>query len=308
MTIQNAFNLFTRDSLIYGKSVATISNYKHTLSALFNPYYSLSNKVHIEDITSEEINNYFIKGITINNWSKGTAWTYHKNLKAFFNWAIKKQLIVDNPLNKVSKPRIIKQPPKSLSEFEVIEILKYIEKIKYLTNFIRYRNIAIIKTFLYTGIRKNELLNLKMDDLELDSDFIVINDGKGGKNREIPIEKLDLRSCLVNYLNIRGNFYSKTDWLFKGDPSCGLLTNKRLSEGVLKRIFDPLSSYFNKKIHAHRLRHTFATLLLEKTGDIFILKELLGHANIKTTCIYLSTTRNKKIEAIGKLKLSSLCC
>jgi integrase len=83
----------------------------------------------------------------------------------------------------------------------------------------------------------------------------------------------------------------------------GIKENNALTKGGLSKIFSKLSKSLNKRIYPHQLRHSFATLVIDKNGDLFTLKELLGHSNIKTTAIYLSATKRKKIEVISKLHL-----
>ena len=157
-------------------------------------------------------------------------------------------------------------------------------------------------TFLFTGIRRGELLNLRYCDVDFESDFLYIKGGKGDTSREIPIEKSILRPALLAYLEERNKLFCVKDWFFRGIST---LTTKSLSERALRAIFAPLNKLTQSRLYPHKLRHTFATLFLEKTGDIYILKELLGHSRISTTEIYLSTTRKKKVEAINRLSFDS---
>lgn len=162
----------------------------------------------------------------------------------------------------------------------------------------------MIATFLFTGIRKGELVNLRESDVDLVNGFIQVENGKGGKRREVPIEQHTLKPVLEEYKEHKVRTNKTSEWFFNGTFTNRGENDNKLTVTTVDRLFRLLSTVLNKRIYAHKLRHSFATLLLDKTGDIYTLKELMGHSDIKTTCVYLSTTRRKKVEAISMLQLS----
>ena len=304
MSIDEALNLFLKDGILAGKSEATQQNYKDTINLFMRVTASLTGIRPLEAIDKTNIQEYLMYGMTQRGWNRYTAWSVHKNLKAFFNWCVLNKHIEFNPVSQVPKPKIPQQYPKALSEQEVIELLQTMDKIPCNFEYTKIRNKMLIATLIFTGLRKSELLSLKFRDVDMTSNFIYIENGKGGKSREVPIELGVLRPILADYISQRSKYYNNDDWFVKGTPSSETtLCEGKLSERAFRRIFEAINKLLNTRIYAHKLRHTFATLLLEKTGDIYVLQQLLGHSNIKTTCIYLSTTRNKKIEAISKFKL-----
>jgi site-specific recombinase XerD len=211
---------------------------------------------------------------------------------------VKKGIIGTNPLILIPKPKLPPRFPKALQEKELIELLQTVTKLPSKYSFNRNRNIAIITTFIYTGLRKSELLNLQSSDVDIDNGFIFVKEGKGMKSREIPIEQSTLRPILEEFIIHRERLGRYDGYFF-----CGTWSEKCMGYSVLDRLFKELSYALKKRIHAHKLRHTFATLVLDKTGDIYTLQQLMGHSDIKTTTIYLNSTRKRKTEAINSLKL-----
>ena len=130
------------------------------------------------------------------------------------------------------------------------------------------------------------------------------NKGKGGKNREIPIEQQSLKPLLVEYLEYRNRLGRLSEWFFNGTFSGRGENDNKLAISTVNRIFYRLSKIIHKRVSAHKLRHSFATLLLERTGDIYTLQQLMGHSSINTTTIYLTATRKKKVNVINQMNLS----
>ncbi|MBA7714846.1 IS91 family transposase ISTha3 [subsurface metagenome] len=128
-----------------------------------------------------------------------------------------------------------------------------------------------------SGLRRKELLNLKVRDIDFERGIIFIAKGKGGKDR-ISI----LSEVCKDYLRIYIQQYKPAEWLFTGQYG------EQYSASSIWKIFDRLKKQHNitKKGNVHLLRHTFATRLLESGTDIRYIQTLLGHSNLKTTQIY----------------------
>jgi site-specific recombinase XerD len=148
----------------------------------------------------------------------------------------------------------------------------------------RYRNHAVFATFIFTGLRRKELLSLRFADVDLENKSIFVNQGKGGKDRVIPICST-LNGVLVRYLEERRRLKKTCPEFFTSLNRDGGFTN----EG-LKRVVDLFNKRSGIKFNVHRLRHTFATLMLEGGCDIFSLSKMMGHSDIKTTTIYLAAS------------------
>lgn len=184
----------------------------------------------------------------------------------------------------IELPKLEKKLPSRLTRQEALRIMEVSKNLRYNFRFQRYRNHAIFSTFIFAGLRKSELLNLKLTDVDVENMTIFIRKGKGAKDRIIPFSQT-LKDILVEYIRERDKLKSNCLNFFvsmyqdKGMASKGLRMIKKRIEKVSKIKF---------KIHS--LRHTFATLMLEGGCDIFSLSKMMGHNDIKTTTIYLSST------------------
>ncbi len=148
--------------------------------------------------------------------------------------------------------------------------------------------------FLSFGFRVTELLNLQLDHIDLDKDLITVHLGKGRKTRRIPI--LDYqRLILKQLLTIRKRYVSLKN------PTNYFLINKNTSKQVgpnwLQDRYVELSKELGFRVHAHRLRRTFASILFfDFDIDIYLIAWLLGHTSIQTTMIYLGIKEQRKID------------
>lgn len=297
MTLNGAFELFLKDAVLTRKSEQTLNNYINCMSGLSNYIIKALPQQDLDLIDRNIIESYFLYGIREKRWSKHTHWTYFKNLKVFFQWCVLNGYLSIQPLEYIPKPRLSHPYPKSLKEQEVRQLLNTLNEIQYKSSFTKERNKAIVATLLFTGIRRGELLRLQCKDVDLETDFIYVERGKGDKAREIPIERMVLKPILLLYLEERNKLFSTQDYFIK---TLGSSSGKTMPERAIRAVFSLLSMRFGKRLYPHMLRHTFATILIEKTGDIYTLKELLGHSDIKTTTIYLTSSYRKKVEAISK--------
>ncbi len=177
--------------------------------------------------------------------------------------------------------------PKTLPEYvEVAEIEKIVEWIK---NRKTYRNtieadLTLIETLKKTGMRRSELGNLKVEDINLDKNRLYVRRGKGDKDRVIPIH---------------ANLAEKLTRLVEGkagdDSVFGLLPRS------IGNKFREWSKSAGVDLHTHSFRHYFATTLVEKGANIKVVQELLGHTSLATTQVYLSVKADHLEDAIGLL-------
>ena len=177
--------------------------------------------------------------------------------------------------------------PKTLPEYvEVAEIEKIVEWIK---NRKTYRNtieadLTLIETLKKTGMRRSELGNLKVEDINLDKNRLYVRGGKGDKDRVIPIHT-DLSERLSRLVEGKA-----------GDDSVfGLLPRS------IGNKFREWSKNAGVDLHTHSFRHYFATTLVEKGANIKLVQELLEHTSLATTQVYLSVKADHLEEAIGLL-------
>ncbi len=152
------------------------------------------------------------------------------------------------------------------------------------SRFANARAHATIGAFIFTGIRKSELRNLELADVDLPRRLISIRGGKGSKDRIVTIPP-QLAGILADYLRERTHLVAKDcPYLIVGKAG-GRLSDKTLRR-MVRRARVASGIYFAP----HLLRHTYATLMLEGGCDLFSLSKLLGHSSLNTTAIYLSAS------------------
>lgn len=149
------------------------------------------------------------------------------------------------------------------------------------------------------GIRKKELLNLKYTDVDVENLSIFIRQGKGSKDRIIPIN-YRLAETLQKYLEVRKKANKTCPEFF-----ASYHMNMKFTESGLKRLIERINAASGIKFTIHKLRHTFATLMLEGGCDIYSLSKMMGHSDIKTTTIYLAASVNHLRDQILKHPLSN---
>ncbi|CAM2779601.1 tyrosine-type recombinase/integrase [Helicobacter burdigaliensis] len=173
--------------------------------------------------------------------------------------------------------------PAYMNEEEVSKFLAGIDSFPFKGQDLAYRNRLLLKTIIYTGIRVSEALNLKIKDLMLDKEFYVLQvRGKGNKPRVVMIKAKNIQTDLSGYLN--GRMDTKdNDFLFCNHKG-GKLTQAYVSRVVEQVLLT--NGIRKEKNGAHMLRHTFATLLYQKSQDLVLVQEALGHASLDTSRIY----------------------
>ncbi|WKD26181.1 tyrosine-type recombinase/integrase [Pseudoalteromonas sp. KG3] len=208
-------------------------------------------------------------------------------VKTFIEKLYMKELLSTNALQHIELPSKGRALPKAL--FSEIEIEKILSQ-SLLFGVLGLRDRAILETFYATGIRRTELMNLDIDDVDLTAHLLRVNRGKGNKDRIVPISK---RTCewITLYLGkIRINMASLSTGsaLFLANNGRRYSANK-LSEMVARYV--KLAGH--KRAGAcHLFRHATATIMLDNGAELRHVQEMLGHANISTTQIYTHVSRS----------------
>lgn len=222
-------------------------------------------------------------------------------LRSFYKYLHQEIEIIDNNITeKLRNPKIQKRQPIYLTLSETEILLKEVSKEE--NEFLRNRDLAMIFTFLTTGMRLSELVSIDLKDINGDHFSIL---GKGNKERTIYLTNncLDL---IENYIMIRKNYLKdkKVDALFISTRK------KRISNRAVQSTIDKYlkKAGFDTSIYStHKLRHTAATLMY-KYGDVDIraLKDVLGHESVSTTQIYTHLDDEDLKKAVNKNPLSNL--
>lgn len=191
-------------------------------------------------------------------------------------------------MKKVDRIKKQSRLPRFLLADEVQRLISAVDNFKVAN---RLGNKAMIRVFLYCGIRRSELFNLDWSDIDFSRGTLLIRLGKGGKDRFLPLNS-EVSSCLWDYLQAR---------LPLNDQA--VFTNHyghRMKPNNLMRVLRKLTKKagIQKSVTAHLLRHSFATMLLEAGADIVTVQKLLGHADLSTTQIYAHTTSERMAQAV----------
>jgi integrase/recombinase XerD len=203
------------------------------------------------------------------------------SVRSFFKWLAKQNHILYNPAYDLELPRLEHRLPKHvLTERESEKIIN-VPDIK---EPLGIRDRAILETLYSTGMRRMEVIGLKLYDLDRDRGTVIIRQGKGKKDRMIPIGERAL-AWIDKYLNeVRPSLTL--------DPDDGTVFLTTYSEAFTKnRLTQMVRDYVNtadigKKGACHLFRHTMATVMLENGADIRFIQQMLGHVSLETTQIY----------------------
>lgn len=294
MHLLKRFNDYS--TFIKGYSKDTIRRYTQTTKL----YCNMMQVSEIEEVTPENVRHFFFEGRSKRNWCARSFVTFHKSLAVFFRWCVQEGFMEHNPTDDIETPKIEKKLPPKLTKQDAMKILEIIYNYPYKYKFLRYRNHAMFSTFIMAGLRKKELLNLKLTDVDLENMSIFIRQGKGSKDRVVPICG-KLAESLDRYLDERKRLKKTCAEFFTS-----LNHNMGFTENGLKHLMDEVKAATRMKFSVHKLRHTFATLMLEGGCDIFSLSRMMGHSDIKTTTIYLSASAEHLRSQIAKHPLNTL--
>ena len=265
---------------IKGYSPNTIRRYKYVITC----FCRFAHVTDLSQVTDENVRAVFYMGRTNRKWSVNTFIVYHKSLLVFFRWCIKQGYMEKNPVLDIEIPKKEKRIPLKLTKQDSLKLLELVYNYPYQYPFLRYRNHAIFSMFIFAGLRKQELLNLKYTDIDIDNLTIFIRQGKGNKDRIIPIS-FTLAQSLKRYCAERKRLNKTHPEFFSS-----LKGNMGFTVNGLKKVVEQMRNSFGMRFSAHKLRHTFATLMLEGGCDIYSLSRMMGHSDIKTTTIYLSAS------------------
>ena len=194
--------------------------------------------------------------------------------KGFFRFLKKNNLIATSPFELVTAPKSASNLPEVLTPEDVEQLLNFKP-----SSLIEIRDLAIVEIMYSSGLRVSETVNINVSDFEEGMSFLRVL-GKGSKTRLVPIGRFAI-SAINNWLGERDKIVSNTDALFLNSKGTRLTVRSvqlRLKKMALKQGLPP--------IHPHMLRHSFATHMLESSGDLRTIQELLGHSSLSTTQIY----------------------
>ena len=268
----------------------TIKSYDNDLSQFLTFSENYENNRKISSIDNKTIRAWIIK-LSTKNLSNKSINRKIASVKSFFKFLIKRQIIKKNPSTLIKSLKAKQTLPLFLKEKDLVGLFKTIN----LSNTLDETRSDLILELLYgTGIRINELINLKSKNLDLIRNEIKVL-GKRNKERILPINQ-NIVSKAKLYLNHKKRKSSKSEFVFLTDKG-----NKLYPMMVYRIVKKCLSSLINsEKYNPHLLRHSFATHILNKGGDLNAIKDLLGHESLAATQIYTHNSIEKLKETHKK--------
>ncbi|OFX24965.1 MAG: hypothetical protein A2041_02765 [Bacteroidetes bacterium GWA2_31_9b] len=218
-----------------------------------------------DDVFAEYVN----RRILGNNYGPSLQNQNISAIKLFYREIVRAPIDVEQ----LNRPRREHRLPNVLSKSEIKSILEASKNIKHKT---------ALSLIYACGLRRSELLNLKPRDIDSQRGFIKVYQGKGKKDRLVPISEKTIEMLREYYKK-----YKPKVWLFEGNPA-GLQYSEASLQKILKNALK--SANIKKPATLHWLRHSYATHLLEAGTDLRYIQELLGHKSSKTTEIYTHVT------------------
>ena len=196
-------------------------------------------------------------------------------LRSFLDWQVSQGALKANPAKGIATPRAPRHLPKNIDVDEVNQLLDID-----LNDPLAVRDRAMLEVMYGAGLRLSELVNMDCRHLDLTTGEVWVV-GKGSKERRLPIGRMAVQ-WIEHWLVLRDVFAPQDDAVFLSSQG------KRISVRNVQKRFAGwgVKQGVTSHIHPHKLRHSFATHMLESSGDLRAVQELLGHANLSTTQIY----------------------
>lgn len=212
----------------------------------------------------------------------------------FFAWACRQGLLTANPAIHLQTNRLHRKPPVYLTDVEITRLRKVLQG---RTGEAVQRDRVVVELFLGTGIRLQELVDLNIEDVNLDTKHLHIRSAKGGVP-QVKFLHTRLRGLLRSYLKWR---------VRQGTEECPALVISQRGTRLSPRQVAYRLAYWlreadiDKPLTPHSLRHTFATRLYARTNDLLVVQRALGHRQIATTEIYTHLVDGVLEEALERL-------
>src|SRR6185312_5279647 len=210
-----------------------------------------------------------------------------RSLKGWFRWMARQNHILHNPASELLLPRLENRLPKYILSVEEAETVLAVPDVATVEGL---RDRAMLETFYSTGMRRMEVANLKLYDIDRERGTVMIRQGKGKKDRHIPIGERAL-AWLAKYIGeARPELLAAADdgtvFLDEAGAAFDRVRLTTLVRGYIRK------AKIGKQGGCHLFRHTVATLMLETGADIRVIQEMLGHAKISTTEMYTRVSIN----------------
>ncbi len=258
-------------------SIHTIDAYKRDINQYLMYLGDLDIK-NLSDVKSTHIRDY-IRILSDGGMAPASISRIISSIRTYYRFLSSENILDENPVLLINNPKLPKKLPDVLSEKEISLIINAIQE----SSQFYQRDKAIIELLYSCGIRVTELCNLEMSNLFIDEDLIRVM-GKGNKERLLPLG-IRSKKYLDDYIK-----HSRNSHIKKSGSSFVFVSRNgnQLTRAMINIILNKWTqaSGLKKSVSPHKLRHSFATHLLEGGADLRFVQALLGHSDISTTQIY----------------------
>lgn len=261
----------------------TVTAYKNDLHSFFEFCKEEYETENLKDVHYSQIRSWIVKlvdeGISNNSINRKIS-----SLKSFYKFLQKTNQITTNPLVKHKSLKVAKKVQVPFTSKEINEV---IDGLDVESDFKSIRNKLIVELFYSTGMRRAELINLKLNAINFQSKTIKVL-GKRYKERLIPLIPSVIKT-IEEYISFKNKITTDTDYLFVTEKG------KKIYETLVYRVINNYFSIVSTKVKKspHILRHSFATHLLNQGADLNSVKELLGHSSLASTQVYTHNSLEK---------------
>lgn len=269
MTIIKAYEMFMQEQQFRGNSKETISYYKITLNMFMD---FCGRDLDIEDLDVMLFKSYQLHLANSRNIKRVSIRTYSRAVRVLYRYLYSEDLI-DIKIDKLKLMKSDKEVILPLSDAEVKQLLNCFDD-----TILGVRDKAVCMLMLDCGLRRSEVINLKLSDVNFVNNTILVN-GKGSKQRIVPFGSA-VREQLLKYRSIIDDNSVKSFFLNNDFTA--------LTPNAVKMMFSRLKERSGiSRIYPHLLRHTFATNYIFNGGNLEVLRVLLGHSSINITQVYI---------------------
>jgi integrase/recombinase XerC len=255
-------------------SPRTIESYGRDLQALL-PWLNAREIHNWQQLSQHQVRHYLAE-----RHRKGrSSRSLHRelsSLRSLYRYLMREGVVDANPALGIRAPKVQRKLPATLDADQLAQVLEFDDDSP-----TGLRDRAIMELFYSSGLRLAELVALDLKDIDFEERMVEVT-GKGAKTRRVPVGR-QAREALQRWLKLRGSLAGPNEpALFVG------VRGRRINRSTVQKQLNvrALEQNAPRNIHPHMLRHSFASHLLESSGDLRAVQELLGHANISTTQIY----------------------
>ena len=261
-----------------------------------NSKENIKNELLIENFNHKIISEYLLE-LKKKGFKDSTINRRYSALNQFFSFEVNESRLKENPMDRIDRISSKRVLPDVLSEGEVEEILSYARNLVNIGSDSKkkksLRTACLVEVLYATGMRVSELIMLKLSDLRLNRRILNVI-GKGSKQRIIPITSR-AHDIIIEWMNY---IPENSVYLF---PSYGI--NGHITRDTVNKLLIDISLNTNidrKRLTPHKLRHAFATHIMNRGADLRVVQELLGHSSISTTEIYTHILDTRLVDLLKK--------